>query len=110
MKKFRKKLWTGLVLMALLSPLGILLPKAFNAGGAWGEWETGELQKLLGYVPEGIRKYTGLWKAPVPEYNMGGGTSSPLQALSYIASGVLGVFLAGVAIYLLMRFLGKHGK
>ncbi|HEX8949894.1 MAG TPA: hypothetical protein VF790_13075 [Dissulfurispiraceae bacterium] len=110
MKKFRKKLWAGLAVLALLSPLGIFLPKAFNSGGAWGEWGSGELRRLLGYLPEGMRKYTGLWKAPVHDYNMGGAASTSLQALSYIASGVLGVFLAGVAIYFLMRVLGKHGK
>jgi hypothetical protein len=35
MTKFQKKLWIGLAIMALLTPLGIYLPKKFNAGDAW---------------------------------------------------------------------------
>ena len=75
MTKIQKKLWIGLIIMALLSPLGIILPALFSSGDAWGEWGTETLEKLLGYVPEGLKKYADLWKAPVPDYNPGGETA-----------------------------------
>jgi cobalt/nickel transport protein len=106
----QKKLWLGLIIMALLSPLGILLPDKFNAVGAWGEWGADQLEKLLGYVPEGIRRLEDIWKAPIPDYNFGGeGASMTIQVISYIASGILGVLLCGLAVYALFRIL-KHNE
>lgn len=111
MTPFQKRLVLGLFVMALLSPLGVLLPVWFEAGDAWGEWGEDTLKEMLGYVPEGLRKYAGLWKAPLPDYSFGG-ESSPLafQSFAYIVSGVLGVLFVGVAALLIARFLGRHGK
>lgn len=108
MTDFQKKLWVGLIIMALLSPLGILLPEKFKAGDAWGEWGTDTLEKLLGYVPEGLKKLADIWKAPVPDYNLGGENASfVVQVVSYIISGVLGIAIAGCVIYLISRLLVK---
>lgn len=106
MTRFQKKLWIGLVIMALLSPLGILLPEEFNAGDAWGEWGTDTLKELLGYVPEGLEKLADLWKAPIADYNFGG-EDSPLaiQIVSYVISGILGIAITGGVIYLISRIL-----
>ncbi len=112
MTRFQKKLWIGLIIMALLSPIGILLPEKFNAGDAWGEWGTDTLEKLLGYVPEGLKKLTDLWKAPIADYNLGS-ESSPfiIQVLSYVVSGILGIAIVGGVIYLISRLLIKtRGK
>ena len=111
MKDFQKKLWLGLIAMALLSPLGIVIPRMSGSGEAWGEWGAETLQELLGYVPEGLRRYADLWKAPVPDYSING-EWAPLSDLimSYIASGLLGVFLIGLSVYLISKFLGRHGK
>jgi len=111
MTGFQKKLWIGLLLMALLSPLGILLPEKFNAGDAWGEWGTDTLERLLGYVPEGLRKLADLWRAPIPDYNFGSeGASMTMQVISYIASGILGVLLCSLAVYALSRILKRNEK
>jgi hypothetical protein len=112
MTKFQKKLWIGLFMMALLAPLGILLPEKFQAGDAWGEWGIDKLEKLLGYVPEGLRKLADLWKAPIPDYNFGreGVSSMTLQAISYIVSGLLGIGVCVLVVYGVSRFLAKHGK
>ena len=56
MTKTQKKLCKGLFIMALLSPLGIILPVIVNSGDAWGEWGMDALEKLLGFVPEGLKK------------------------------------------------------
>jgi len=108
MTGFQKRLWIGLIIMALLSPLGIILPEKFNSGDAWGEWGTDTLEKLLGYVPEGLRKLADLWKAPIPDYNPGG-ESSPLivQIVSYVVSGILGIAVVSGVIYLISKFLIK---
>jgi len=111
MTKTQKKLWTGLVIMALLSPLGILLPELLHSGSAWGEWGTDALQKLLGFVPEGLKKYADMWKAPVPDYNMGDDDASmTVQVISYIASGLLGIAVVALVIYALSRIVVKNEK
>lgn len=111
MTRFQKKLWIGLLLMALLTPLGILLPEKFRAEEAWGEWGIDKLEKLLGYVPEGLKKLADFWKAPIPDYNFGGeGASMTLQAISYIASGLLGIGVCAFVVFMISRFMAKHGK
>ena len=111
MTRFQKKLWIGLLIMALLTPLGVLLPETFKAEEAWGEWGIEKLDKLLGYVPEGLRKLADLWKAPIPDYNFGGeGVSTTLQTISYVASGLLGIGICVFVVYVISRFIAKHGK
>jgi cobalt/nickel transport protein len=111
MTPFQKKLWMGLLIMALLTPLGILLPEKFKSEGAWGEWGTEKLEKLLGYVPEGLKKLTGLWKPPIPDYNFGGkGASMTFQVVSYIVSGLLVVGICAFVVYMVSRFIARHGK
>jgi cobalt/nickel transport protein len=110
MTHFQKKLWIGLILIALLSPLGIILPEQFNAGTAWGEWGMEALEKLLGYVPEGLKRYAGLWKAPVAGYQVGGNDSAALQLISYVASGIFGMIAVALLVYGISKLLAKHEK
>jgi cobalt/nickel transport protein len=111
MTKFDKRLWIGLLVMVLLTPLGIYLPERFKAGDAWGEWGTDRLQELLGYVPEGLRKMAEFWKAPVPDYNFGGENAAfGTQIISYIISGIIGVAAGAILIYVITKFLIKHEK
>ena len=111
MTKFQKKLWIGLLIMALLTPLGILLPQRFNAEGAWGEWGTDKLEKLLGFVPEGLKKLADLWKAPMSGYSFGGeGASKTLQFISYIVSGFIGIGVCILIVFIISRVISKHGK
>ena len=111
MTKSQKKLWIGLVVLTLLTPLGVILPEKFKAGSAWGEWGPEEIEKLIGYMPEGLKKLSELWKAPVPDYNMGGeGASMTVQVISYIASGLIGILAVALVIYLISRLILKNGK
>ncbi|MCE5311682.1 MAG: PDGLE domain-containing protein [Nitrospiraceae bacterium] len=108
MTKFQKRLVTGLVVMALLTPLGIVLPMIAGSEDAWGEWGSETLQKLLGYLPEGFKKIADLWKAPLPDYNMGGdGAGIGTQVVSYIVSGLLGIILVVLVIFVIMKFVVK---
>ncbi|HXX82189.1 MAG TPA: PDGLE domain-containing protein [Thermodesulfovibrionales bacterium] len=111
MTKSQKKLWIGLFVLALLSPLGVMLPEKFKAGGAWGEWGPEELEKLIGYVPEGLKKLSALWKAPIPDYNFGGeGASITVQVISYIASAILGILAVAVVVYVISKLIAKNEK
>jgi cobalt/nickel transport protein len=111
MTKSQKKLWLGLFILALLTPLGILLPEKFGAGGAWGEWGPGELEKLIGYMPEGLKRLADLWKAPFPDYSFGGGGASTIvHIVSYVASGILGILAIGLVTYLIARIIARNGK
>ncbi len=82
-----------LLIFIILVPLGLL------AGEAWGEWEKEELAKLLGYVPSGLEKFSGLWKAPFQDYTMFKLPAFP----SYILSAAFGVAL----IFILFALLKK---
>jgi cobalt/nickel transport protein len=111
MTKFQKKLWIGLLVLALLTPLGILLPERFKAGKAWGEWGAERLEKLVGYVPEGLKKLADLWKAPIPDYSLGGDKASmTVHVVSYIASGFLGILACAFVVFVISRLIAKHGK
>jgi len=110
-KKFEEKLWLGLFIMLLLSPLGVILPEKFGAEDAWGEWGLDALEKLLGYVPEGLKKTADIWTAPIPDYNFGGdGALLPAKVLSYIVSGIIGIILASVVMIIISKYLFKNEK
>jgi len=111
MERFQRKLWVGLLILALLTPIGIFLPEMFNAGDAWGEWGVETLEKLLGYIPEGLKKYAGFWKEPIPDYNLGGDdASNGTQAFSYILSGIIGIVLVGLILFGISKFLVRHER
>ena len=111
MTKTQKRLWAGLLIMVLLSPLGILLPVWLSSGEAWGEWSTDTLEKLIGFVPEGLKKYADFWNAPIPDYNVGGEQAPMIiQVVSYLASGVLGILVVIFAIYVIRKVVVKNEK
>ena len=106
MTTFQKKLWIGLGIMALLSPLGLLLPEKFKAGDAWGEWSTETIGKMLGHVPQGLKRLSELWSAPLADYSFGGEQAAPaVQYLAYIVSGLVGIALAYGVVLLIKKFL-----
>lgn len=111
MNPFQKRLCLGLGLMALITPLGLVLPAYFGAGDAWGEWSAEALHQVLGYVPTGLARYTELWPAPLPDYALGGGgQSAGLLLVSYVASALLGALAVGLVAYGLSRLLVRHDR
>ncbi len=111
--KTGNKLWIGLIIMAALSPLGLLLPEYFKSGSAWGEWGADEIGKFLGYVPKGLERLSNIWKAPFPDYAFGGWEEKGLGhvSLAYIFSAVLGISVVVLAVLLLGRiFIRKKER
>jgi hypothetical protein len=109
--KITTKFWIGMAVLILLSPLGLILPEHFKAGSAWGEWGADEIQKLIGYVPQGLAKLAGLWNAPMPDYAFKGWEEKGLSYLSfaYIVSAVLGIVIIVAVIYLIGKLLTSEG-
>lgn len=95
--------------LIVLSPLGLLLPEHFKAGSAWGEWGADEIQKLVGYIPTGLAKFSSLWNAPIPDYTFKGWEEKglPFLSFSYIVSAVIGVLICAGIVLLLGKFLSK---
>ncbi len=107
--KTAAKLWVGLGVLAVLSPLGLYLPQKFKAGSAWGEWSAEEMHGLVGYIPKGLKKLSSLWSAPLPDYAFKGWRNLSLGHLSlaYVVSAVLGIALCVGLAFLLGNILSK---
>jgi cobalt/nickel transport protein len=103
-----KKMWIGLVVLAIISPIGIILPDKFQAGSAWGEWGTDEIQKMVGFIPQGMQKVADIWQAPIPDYAFKGWDQMGLGMLSlaYVISAAVGI---GIIVAITMLF-GKMVK
>ena len=95
-----RKLWLGLALLLILTPLGILA-----AGSAWGEWSARDLsdpqvrQQIAAassnhtpptQVPFGLERLSSIWTAPLSRY------APPFirsAAFGYLVSAMVGVGL-----------------
>lgn len=109
--KLSTKLWIGIGLLVVLCPLGLILPSLLGAGGAWGEWGTDEMQKLVGYVPKGLGKLSSLWKPLMPDYTFKGWEEKGLthSSFAYIISAVVGIIIVVVVVWLIGKVLSKKG-
>ncbi len=97
-------LWVGLAVMVVASPLGLLAP-----GTAWGEWGVEKLAKLgMQSIPAGLVKLSGLWGAPMADYDL---PALGNANLGYILSAVLGIILVGLVTWLFTLLItGRSGK
>ena len=111
MKRIRK-LWWGIFGLILLSPLGLILPEIFKSGPAWGEWSGDEFEKMLGFIPAGLKRIADLWSAPLPDYNLVGFGEKGLahSSLAYILSGAIGVGIIVFLTFFLGKFLTKKDR
>ena len=103
------KFWIGIAILIILSPLGLILPEHFKAGSAWGEWGADEMQKLVGYIPQGLEKLSSFWNAPMPDYAFKGWEERGLPHLSfaYIISAAVGVGIIIVIVLAIGKILAK---
>jgi cobalt/nickel transport protein len=106
---FKKKLWIGILILTIITPLGIYLPEAFDAEDAWGEWSIETVEKLIGFIPEKMKEDADLWKAPVPDYNLGSEESPAyVGIISYIISAVIGICLCVAILFPLKKYIVKN--
>ncbi len=94
------KLWLGLGVLVLLTPLGILA-----VGTAWGEWSPADFSH--GQVPRGLARLSSLWTAPLSRYSPSF-IHSP--SLGYFVSAMAGVGLIVVLSLLLYRATAQRGR
>ena len=99
------RLWSGLGVLTCLSPLGVILPAAFNAESAWGEWSPGKISQMVGYLPVGMGKVAGIWKAPLLDYTLPGIENAGLllQSTAYVLSAVMGIGITVLCLKLWAR-------
>jgi cobalt/nickel transport protein len=104
-----QKLWLGLVILALLSPVGIIIPDKVKAGSAWGEWGADEIQKMVGFAPQGMQKLADIWKAPMPDYALKGWEEKGLGMLSlaYVISAAVGIGIIAAISMLFGKIVNK---
>lgn len=93
-----KRLWIILGILVVATPVGLLAE-----GAAWGEWTARELEDSVGFVPKGMAWLEGLWKAPLPGYEVGGLHS----AQGYVISAIVGVALVVLLTWFLGRIVSK---
>jgi len=92
-------LWGALGLLAFTTPLGLLA-----SGTAWGEWGVDELQNMgLGFIPQGLQKFTGWWPAPLPDY----GFPRMGAVIGYILSALVGIAVVVFLLWMLGRWLSR---
>ena len=111
MDKLQKKIFKTLLILTALTPAGIFLPMFFHAGKAWGEWSAATIKDFIGYVPEGLAKYTNTWKAPLPDYTFNGSDASMVhQSGYYFVSGLIGATLVMFITIVISKLIMRNGK
>lgn len=100
-----RRYWLALAAMVLLSPLGLLAQ-----GSAWGEWGAEELEKLLGYVPQGVERAAGWWQGLLPDYSIRFlGEGRLAEGAGYMISALLGAILVYVVTTAYVKFAARTG-
>lgn len=104
-----RKLWIGIGILILLAPLGLMLPELLKASGAWSEWGADGIKNIAGYLPEGLKRISELWSAPLPDYAFTGWDKGVKSYIAYLISGLIGVVLVVAVSYVLGKVL-KRGN
>jgi cobalt/nickel transport system permease protein len=96
-----KSILIGLGVLIVLSPIGLIA-----AGTAWGEWGADELKKKIGFVPQGLERFTNIWKSILPDYSIPGHAGSFLQSsVGYIICAVVGIVLIAAIIFISSKLI-----
>ncbi|MBE0428634.1 MAG: cobalt transporter CbiM [Thermoleophilia bacterium] len=94
-----KPLAIGLLLMIVFVPLGLLA-----SAPAWGEWGPEEIREELGFIPEGMERFAGLWSGILPDYALPGDGGEPWAGVAaYVFSAILGLGIVSLLTYVIVR-------
>lgn len=111
MNKLQKKILIVLLILVVLTPIGIFLPMLFNAGDAWGEWSAETVKEFIGYVPQGLAKYSDTWNAPLTDYTVNSSDPSVAhQSGYYIVSAIIGATLTMLVTLGISKLIIRNGK
>jgi cobalt/nickel transport system permease protein len=84
-----KKYWYVLIALIIFAPLGLIAK-----GTAYGEWSGTDLKSKLGFVPDGMAKLSGTWKALLPGYSIPGfGNTFFTSSLGYITCAIVALVI-----------------
>jgi hypothetical protein len=109
MKSLKKQTVIGLLILVLLTPAGVILPRLFHSGEAWGEWPSAKVKKEIGYIPSGMKKNSGIWKAPVIDYSIGKENDSLISvSVYYILSGFIGIGIISLLTWAMIKIYNKN--
>jgi len=100
-----RKLLLSVLILIVITPLGVILPELFHAGSAWGEWDVGEISKLIGYVPQGVKTFIDIWHPILPNYNFPFNNNSDLalKSFAYMFSGIIGALTCYLTTFLFLN-------
>ncbi|PBC87385.1 cobalt/nickel transport protein [Caldicellulosiruptor bescii] len=87
--------------LAILTPLGLL-----TQNPAFGEWTEEEIKKMLGFVPEGLKRYAEVYK-----FDLFDGYSVKFisnQYIGYILSALIGIGVIFVIFFLLKHLMTER--
>ncbi len=97
-----RALWAGLAALIVITPIGLLAP-----GTAWGEWGAEELKSRgLPFIPKGFAQLSGLWSAPMADYDV---PALGNAGIGYILSAAVGVVTI-VGVVWLFGMLATGGR
>lgn len=100
-----KKYWYALIALIILAPLGLIAK-----GTAYGEWSAGDLKSTLGFIPEGMAKLSGTWKAILPHYSIPGfGNTFFSSSLGYIFCAIVALIII-LVITMIISIMKKRKK
>ncbi len=93
----KKRAWWLVLALLALTPLGLI-----SENPAWGEWDNGYYEKLLGFIPKGIENAKSI-KALMPYYSVNGLG----DVGGYYLSAVVGVLLLIGVYFAMVKIYGK---
>lgn len=101
-KKSIKKVFIALLALAFLTPIGLL-----TQNPAFGEWSLEEIKKMLGFVPEGVKKYADIYKFDLFD----GYTVKFIHNgyVGYILSAIIGIVIIFV-LFAILKFITSERK
>lgn len=106
-----KKIGTYFTALAVIAPLGLITP-----GFAYGEGSVEDVSKAFGYVPKGLHDLSSIFSAPFSGYNVpipffnGEGSKLWQVAIGYEISGIVGIMLVGLIVYVVALLITKTRK
>ena len=95
-----KSIFLLIFLFFVMVPLGLM-----TDAPAWGEWDLSFYEKVIGFIPEGMKK-GHVMNAPIQDYSLKG---LP-PALSYYLSAFIGTILIFLSFYWIKVFGRKDGR